>query len=95
MSTEKKCPHCGTWTTWNKQPTDKCGACQKVLDQVWLTEKIESERKEKEFFETDFLRIRESDGFLKRMLRRTAWVLHAVFAAITWFFLWMVTTFSG
>lgn len=95
MRTEKKCPNCGVWTTWEKQPTDRCGNCNELLDKVALVEQQERVEKERVFRENDFFRIRESDGFLMIVVRKTGWVLHAIFAAIAWAFLWFVTTFSG
>ena len=95
MKTEKKCPHCGDWTTWEKQPTDRCGSCNGLLDEIALKEKEEREENERSYQENDFLRIKETDGLGMRVVRKAAWVLHVVFAAITWAFLWMVTTFSG
>ncbi|HAP69060.1 MAG TPA: hypothetical protein DCR04_04940 [Flavobacteriales bacterium] len=95
MKTEKKCSNCGAWTIWKKQPTDRCTACNELLDPTWLSEKTEREEKERIFIENDFLRIRETDGFGMRAVRKTASVFHFIFAAITWLFLWTVTTFSG
>jgi len=95
MKTEKKCRSCGAWTEWEKQATDRCTSCNELLDPVFLLEKTEREEKERIYIENDFLRIRETDGLGMRIIRRTASVLHVIFAAITWAFLWMVTTFSG
>ena len=95
MKSEKKCPHCGTWITWEKQAADQCGSCKQLLDSRAFEAKTEREEKEREFEENDFFRIREADGFLMRGVRRVGWVLHAIFALITWAFLWFVTTFSG
>jgi len=95
MKTEKKCLNCGAWTIWEKQPTDRCTSCRELLDPISLLERTEREEKERVFEENDFLRIKETDGLGMRILRKTAWVFHVIFAAITWAFLWMVTTFSG
>ena len=95
MKIEKKCPNCGAWTIWEKQPTDRCTACNELLDPISLSEKMEREQSELLYQENDFLRIKETDGLGMRIVRKTAWVFHVIFAAITWAFLWMVTTFSG
>jgi len=92
---EKKCPHCGIWTEWEKQPTDRCTSCNHHLDEIALFEKVEREQSELVYQENDFLRIKETDGLSMRVVRKTAWVFHVIFAAITWAFLWMVTAFSG
>jgi methionyl-tRNA synthetase len=95
MKTEKKCPHCGEWTVWEKQPTDRCTHCNELLDPVAL--KAQEERAERDRIdrENDFFRVRETDNIFMVVFRRFAFVLHAIFAAITWAFLWTVTTFSG
>jgi methionyl-tRNA synthetase len=95
MKTEKKCPGCGEWTTWQKQPTDRCAHCNALLDPEAHEEKLDREEKERIFKENDFFRVREDDSFLMITVRKVGWVLHAIFAAITWAFLWFVTTFSG
>ena len=95
MKTEKKCPHCGEWTTWNKEPSDRCTLCNELLDEVSMREKEHRETKERVDKENDFFRVREDDHFLMIAIRRISWVLHAIFAAIAWAFLWFVTTFSG
>lgn len=95
MKTEKKCTNCGEWTTWEKRLTDRCTHCNALLDPVALKEKEVREEKERIFKENDFFRVREDDNFLMVIVRKTGWVLHAVFAAIAWAFLWFVTTFSG
>lgn len=95
MAAEKKCPHCGKWTHWQNQPSDHCEHCNEILDpgtiklqQKWIDEK-------REFEENNFYRVREGDNFLMIMVRKTAMLGHAIFAAITWFFLWFTTTFAG
>ncbi len=95
MRTEKKCPHCQVWTKWEKQPTDCCTSCGGLLDEIALVEKTEREEKDRVFRENDFFRVRDDDNFLMVFVRKTGWVLHAIFAAIAWAFLWFVTTFSG
>ncbi|MBI1287723.1 MAG: hypothetical protein GC178_09110 [Flavobacteriales bacterium] len=95
MKTEKKCSNCGEWTTWEKQPTDRCVHCDELLDHLSLKEKEAREERERIFKENDFFRVREDDNFLMVMVRKTGWVLHAIFAAITWFFLWMAATTPG
>lgn len=95
MIVEKKCPHCGNWTKWSKQPTDRCVSCSGLLDEIALNEKNDREEKERVSQENDFLRIKETDNIGMRIVRKTAWVFHVIFAAITWVFLWIITTFSG
>ena len=95
MRSEKKCPHCGIWTTWEKQASDRCSSCKELLDQTAHEEKTTRQETEQRFNENDFFRIRETDNFLMIGVRKVGWVLHAIFAFITWAFLWFVTTFSG
>lgn len=95
MTTEKKCPSCGAWTKWEKKPTDRCEHCNELLDPTALKEQEHREEQDRIFKENDFFRVREDDNFLMVTVRKVGWVLHAIFAAITWAFLWFVTTFSG
>ena len=95
MVTEKKCPSCGEWTTWEKQPTDRCLHCNALLDPAALKAREERSEKERLEKENDFFRVRETDNIFMVFVRRFTFVLHAIFAAITWAFLWFVTTFSG
>lgn len=95
MTTEKKCLSCGEWTKWEKQPTDRCLNCDALLDPVALRAQEERAAREQLEKENDFFRIRETDNFLMVIVRKSAFVLHAIFAAIAWAFLWFVTTFSG
>lgn len=95
MKAEKKCSSCNEWTTWEQQINDRCLHCDELLDEVAVKEKEERDEKERVFQENDFFRIRETDGFFMITVRKTGWLLHAIFAAITWSFLWFVTSFSG
>lgn len=95
MKTEKKCPNCGAWTQWDKRQTDRCNSCNELLDAISFTEKNEREEIQQASKEKDFFRIRETDALGMKIVRKTALVLHVIFAAITWAFLWMATTFAG
>jgi hypothetical protein len=95
MGSEKKCPHCGSWTVWEKKPTDRCTNCNELLDSVALQEMEIREESDRVFKENDFFRVRQDDNFLMVAIRKTGWVLHAIFAAIAWGVLWFVTTFAG
>jgi methionyl-tRNA synthetase len=95
MAAEKKCPHCGKWTNWNNQPSDLCEHCNTVLDPHSVKLQQEWVDVKQRFHETNFYRTREGDNFLMIAVRKTAMVGHAIFAAITWIFLWFTTTFAG
>lgn len=95
MAAEKKCPHCGNWTQWQNQPSDRCEHCNETLDertvklqQEWLDEK-------REFYEKNFYRIREDDGVFMVIVRKVAMVFHMIFAAITWLIMWVVMSVNG
>lgn len=95
MQTEKKCPSCGEWTFWEKKVDDRCSHCGALLDPHFHKHISDRMEKERVFRENDFFTIREDDNFFMILVRKTGWALHAVFAFITWAFLWFVTTFSG
>lgn len=64
-----------------------------ILLRIKPRKTVKNLREEKK--ENDFFRIRETDNVLMKFVRRFAFVLHAIFAAITWAFLWFVSSFSG
>lgn len=95
MKTEKKCPSCGKWATWQKQASDCCAHCGELLDPVAQKAAEDRELQLRLEKENDFFRIRQTDNVPMKFVRRFAFILHAIFAAITWAFLWLVSSFSG
>ncbi|MCF8257626.1 MAG: hypothetical protein K9J06_08740 [Flavobacteriales bacterium] len=95
MTSEKKCPQCGQWTKWNKNPEDRCAHCDSVLDPRRVQEKIDVSTREAEDRAHSFFIIRPQDGLPMKAIRRTAFVAHAVYAAIVWLFLVLFASTPG
>lgn len=95
MNSEKKCPNCNEWTAWTQLLTDKCQHCGQLLvaEEHQRISKIQQE--EKEYQENIFYHPKEGDGPFMFVTRKVAMVLHMIFAAITWAFMWFTVTFSG
>lgn len=95
MASEKKCPHCGHWTPWNQQPSDSCTHCGQVLDPRTVAERVASEEKAEEDKKNSFFTVRPTDRLPMVAVRKTAFVAHAIYAAIVWFFLVMFASTPG
>jgi len=69
-TSEIKCPHCGTWTTWHGRVDDKCTSCGGYLDPHRYSHAIaKSTKKTKNPKAADFFPIKKSDGPLTRELK--------------------------
>ncbi len=95
MQAEKKCPSCEKWTGWNQQLDARCEHCNELLQEDDHSRIEEVHRKEKEYQENIFYHPREGDGVFLFLVRKIAMVLHVIFAALTWGFMWFTVTFSG
>lgn len=95
MASEKKCPHCGKWTRWNQQATDRCMECSGALNERALILQQEHKKKKDEFHENNFYRARDDDNFLMVAVRKAAMIVHAIFAFIAWIFMWLIMNTVG
>lgn len=95
MQSEKKCENCGKWTTWTQALSDTCEHCGELLQAEELTRISKIQQEEKEYQDNIFYHPKEGDGPFMFVTRKVAMVLHMVFAAITWAFMWFTVTFSG
>lgn len=95
MSIEKKCPHCGEWTVWNKKLNDRCAHCHELLDKRRFEEVELHHERVREHKENDLYAIRETDGPLMIVWRRVLLVFHIIFGGIAWIFIWMFASTPG
>lgn len=58
-----------------------------LLQPLAMQEKVDREQREQVVFENDFFRIKEGDNLFMKIVRKSAWVAHVIYAAIVWFFL--------
>lgn len=87
-TSEKKCPRCGQWTTWSKQPDDHCIHCGFEL----MAETIEKEKLRKERFYQKpggLITIKGTEpGWIQGIYRAINFVyviFVGIMAAIVWF----------
>lgn len=93
MKASKKCPHCGHWSIWSHNPTDRCEHCQGLLDpNAFARQQAQQERKaeENERFTVDFIQIDPNDPFFLRFWKRIGLGFQLAFVAIVSFFLWLI-----
>ncbi len=95
MSSEKKCPHCGQWTSWNQRPEDTCTHCGGVLDPRTVQQKEDRIARERKQVEDSFFTEKPDDNLPMKAVRKVAFVAHAIYAAIVWFFLMMFASTPG
>jgi len=69
--------------------------CNVLLQPLAIKEKELREQREEQVAAHDFFRIRSTDGFGMKAVRRTAWVGHLIYAAIVYFFLVVFASTPG
>jgi predicted amidophosphoribosyltransferase len=92
---QKKCDNCNHWTNWKGNASDLCENCHQPLDQRTLIEHAEWRQREQVENELDWFRARETDSPMKAFFRRAAFIVHAIFGAIAWLFIWAFTASPG
>jgi hypothetical protein len=95
MASEKKCPHCGQWTPWARQPSDPCAHCGEPLDPRTVAEKAAGEQKAEDDRANSFFTVKPTDRLPMIAVRKMAFVAHAIYAAIVWFFLVLFASTPG
>ncbi|GMQ27701.1 hypothetical protein [Algoriphagus confluentis] len=92
---QKKCPHCGEWSTWTMRLTDLCEHCGKTLggkdleNQQRREETIKANEKNWMFF------IDENDPVWKANLKKIGNFFYTIFMAIVSFILWLIAALPG
>lgn len=98
MKSTRKCPHCGQWSAWNQEPTDRCQFCQHLLDpDAFARQQAQEDRKaeEKERFTVDFIKIDPDDPFFLKFFKRIGLGFQLLFVAIMTFILWLIAFLAG
>lgn len=95
MATDKKCPSCGQWTTWNHQLTDRCTHCNELLDKRTVEDHQRFETQLKINDENSFFAPKPGDNPFMIAFRKTAWAVHFVYMSIVSFILWLLAWLAG
>ncbi|SDD46799.1 hypothetical protein SAMN04488104_103145 [Algoriphagus faecimaris] len=92
---QKKCPHCGKWSNWEMNVTDRCEHCGQTLGGKDL-ENQEKREKDKLKNEEDWLfNIHENDSSIVVGLKKVGNFFYTIFMAIISFILWLIAALPG
>jgi pyruvate-formate lyase-activating enzyme len=92
---QKKCPHCGNWSSWNLSLTDICEHCGKTLGGRDL-ENQEKRQADKKTNEDNWMfNIKDSDSDFKKGLKKVGNFSYTIFMAIISFILWLIAALPG
>ncbi|MGM0946042.1 MAG: hypothetical protein ACQEW9_12730 [Bacteroidota bacterium] len=92
---QKKCPHCGKWSNWEMNVTDRCEHCGKTLGGKDL-ENQEKREKDKLKNEEEWLfNIHENDSSIVVALKKVGNFFYTIFMAIISFILWLIAALPG
>lgn len=92
---EKKCPHCGKWSTWNQQLTDTCDHCGKTLGGTDLEYQLKREAQEKTNRENWIFYIKEDDTDFVKTWKKIGNFFYTVYIAIITFIAWLIAALPG
>ncbi len=95
MTSEKKCPDCGQWTTWNHQLNDTCQHCGELLDKRRIQDLNSFENQQKTNDENSFFAIKPGDNSFMIFIRKTGWVINVIYVSIVSFMLWLLAWLAG
>lgn len=92
-TSEKKCPHCGSWTKWQLQANDVCEHCGQLLSSH-IQEKEERAEKIKGA-PMGLFPIRATDKPIVKLGKYTINLGHMIFTAFMSFVVWLITFIAG
>ncbi|RNI29694.1 hypothetical protein EFA69_09050 [Rufibacter immobilis] len=98
MKASKKCPHCGQWSAWTHNPSDRCDHCQGLLDPAaFERQQAQAERKEEEEkrFSVDLIQINPDDSALVKFFKSIGLGFQLAFVGIVSFILWLIALLAG
>jgi len=92
---EKKCPHCGKWSTWSQNLNDLCVHCGKPLGgkDLEYQEKRQAQKQANE--EQWIFNIKEEDPVLVKHLKKIGNFFYVIYMAILTFFAWVIAFLPG
>ncbi|WP_181305629.1 hypothetical protein [Rufibacter sp. XAAS-G3-1] len=98
MKASKKCPHCGHWSTWNQDTSDRCKHCQGLLDPAaFERQQAQEERKEEEKkrFTVNLIQIHPTDSAFAKFWKSIGLGFQLAFVGIVSFILWLIALLAG
>lgn len=92
---EKKCPHCGKWSDWNQNLSDRCTHCGKPLGGTDLEyqEKRAAQKKANE--EQWVFYIKDTDSTFVKNMKKVGNFFYTIYIAIITFLAWLIAALPG
>ncbi|WP_210463636.1 TFIIB-type zinc ribbon-containing protein [Rufibacter roseolus] len=98
MSASKKCPHCGQWSGWHHNATDRCEHCQGLLDPGAFDRQqaqVARQAEEKKHFTVEFIQIDPKDPPFTKFYKSIGLGFQIAFVSIVSFILWLLALLAG
>jgi predicted amidophosphoribosyltransferase len=92
---QKKCPHCGEWSSWTTNMNDVCDHCGKPLGGRDLEYHEIRERDKKANKEQWIFNIREGDSELMKVFKKAGNIFYTIYMAILTFLAWLIAALPG
>lgn len=92
---QKKCPHCGEWSSWNMNLTDRCEHCGQPLGGKDLKNQERREQEQLKNTEDWLFAIKKTDSPFVVSLKKIGNFFYTVFMAIISFILWLIAALPG
>lgn len=92
---QKKCPHCGEWSTWTTNMNDLCDHCGKPLGGRDLEYHERREKDIKENKEQWIFHIKEDDGPFMIGLKKVGNLFYTIYMGILTFLAWLIAMLPG
>lgn len=90
MSSQKKCPSCGQWTTWNQRLDDKCEHCGAQLEKQRAEEVKHRQELAGKPLTFNKRKIEPGDSLGKALYKRIFNVTGAAYFAFLSFLIWLI-----
>jgi len=92
---EKKCPHCGKWSTWNQKLDDPCDHCGLPLGGEDLKHQQKVKKDAQDRAEKWIFYIREDDSDLMVTLKKIGNTVYIIYMSILSFIAWVIAALPG
>jgi uncharacterized membrane protein YvbJ len=92
---EKKCPHCGKWSSWNQDLNDICDHCGKSLGGIDLEYQKKREEQKKANEEQWIFYIKETDSDFVKTMKKVGNFFYTIYISIITFIAWLIAALPG
>jgi predicted amidophosphoribosyltransferase len=92
---EKKCPHCGKWSSWNQNLNDVCDHCGKTLGGIDLVY-AEKRKEQKQANEEQWIfHVKDTDNAFVKGIKQVGNYFYVLYLAIITFIAWVIAFLPG